>query len=77
MPETTASEVSTDAPAGVATAISVARMSQPCGYCGGYHLAVCPRVKAIEYHPNGMVARVEFHADWGIGDGTETAPCAL
>ena len=34
-----------------------------CPYCGNIHDGVCPKVKAIEYHPNGTVKRVEFH-DW-------------
>lgn len=33
----------------------------PCKWCGRLHLEVCPRVKAIEYHENGTVKRVEFH----------------
>lgn len=28
-----------------------------------FHSGLCPRVKAIEYHPNGTVKRVEFHGD--------------
>jgi hypothetical protein len=37
-----------------------------CPYCTGPHNAVfhggfCPRVRAIEYHENGTVRRVEFH----------------
>jgi hypothetical protein len=37
-----------------------------CPYCSGPHSGVihggpCPRVKAIEYHANGTVKRVEFH----------------
>lgn len=31
-----------------------------CRWCGWAHAGVCPRVKAIEYHPNGEVKRVEF-----------------
>lgn len=31
-----------------------------CGWCNGYHSGRCPKVKAIEYHPNGTVKRVEF-----------------
>ncbi len=31
-----------------------------CPYCNGIHAGVCPRVKAIEYHENGNVKRVEF-----------------
>lgn len=32
-----------------------------CPWCGGIHSATCPRVKALEYGPNGQVTRVEFH----------------
>jgi len=36
---------------------------QPCRYCGSTlpHPGICPSVKAIEYHPDGTVKRVEFH----------------
>lgn len=34
-----------------------------CEWCGVIHLtSKCPQVKAIEYHPNGRVKRVEFHS---------------
>ena len=43
--------------------------SQPgaCGWCSTpwsvvFHGGPCPQIKAIEYHPNGTIARVE-HAD--------------
>lgn len=37
-----------------------------CPYCSGpsqavFHGGTCPLVKAIEYHPDGGVKRVEFH----------------
>jgi hypothetical protein len=32
-----------------------------CSYCGFYHSATCPRVKAIEYHENGLIKRIEFY----------------
>lgn len=32
-----------------------------CGHCGGWHEGMCPRVKSIEYHRDGSVARVEYH----------------
>ena len=31
-----------------------------CPYCGLHHDKQCPSVKAIEYHPDGTVKRVEF-----------------
>lgn len=39
---------------------SNAAQSDKCRYCGNYHGPLCPDVKAIEYHPNGTVKRVEF-----------------
>lgn len=37
--------------------------TNPCQWCGvlHYHQGICPRVKAIEYHGNGSIKRVEFH----------------
>ena len=34
-----------------------------CYYCGLYHDDVCGRVESIEYHPNGTVRKITFHAD--------------
>ena len=31
-----------------------------CPYCGMIHQSTCPRIKAIEYHQDGTVKRVEF-----------------
>lgn len=32
-----------------------------CPYCGqNQHEAICPRIKAIEHHPDGKISRVEF-----------------
>ncbi len=42
-----------------------------CTYCGNIHAHTCPRVRAMEYHPNGALARVEFWPD------TLTAPTKL
>jgi hypothetical protein len=33
-----------------------------CQWCGLMHKATCPRVSAIEYHQDGTIKRVEFHA---------------
>lgn len=32
-----------------------------CPYCGMGHSSICPRVRAIEYHPDGSTKRVEFY----------------
>ncbi len=29
-------------------------------YSATFHNGPCPRIKAIEYHPNGSVKRIEF-----------------
>ncbi len=39
-----------------------------CPHCSGpfnavYHTGACPRIKAIEYHPNGTLKRIEFRED--------------
>lgn len=39
-----------------------------CPHCSGpfsatIHSGACPRVKAIEYHPDGAVKRVELHPE--------------
>ena len=33
---------------------------EKCGFCGESHGVKCPTVKAVEYHANGKVKRVEF-----------------
>lgn len=44
--------------------------SGACGHCGVYHSGPCPRVKAIEYYPNGTIKRVEYHAPQPVVSGT-------
>lgn len=41
-----------------------------CNHCGGRHARACPRVKRMEFHPNGALASVEFWADgkWPSGE---------
>lgn len=34
-----------------------------CEYCDGFHTGSCSRIKAIEYHDDGTVKRVELHPD--------------
>jgi hypothetical protein len=43
-------------------------MPKPCPWCSGpwskvYHGGVCPRVRAIEYHPSGAIKRIEFRPE--------------
>lgn len=38
-----------------------------CQYCRAVasHTALnCPRVRAVEYHPDGILKRIEFHEEW-------------
>lgn len=35
-----------------------------CTHCGGRHTRACPRVKRLQFHPNGQLAAVEF---WPAG----------
>lgn len=34
-----------------------------CDHCGGAHARSCPKVRRIEFHPNGQLAGVEFWPD--------------
>jgi hypothetical protein len=34
---------------------------KPCGHCGMWHAGSCPRIKSIEYYPDGTVRRLEYH----------------
>lgn len=39
--------------------------SQPCPYCSGngvtvYHNGQCPKIKSVEYHPDGTVKKIEY-----------------
>lgn len=44
-----------------------------CPWCSGangyviHNSGVCPKVKAIEYHPNGSIKRVEFKTEQSVG----------
>lgn len=47
-----------------------------CNWCGNYHGVKCPEVKALEFHPDGTIKRVEFttaadypQPDWKIDVG--------
>ena len=48
-----------------------------CDYCGMIHLfTTCPRIRAIEYHENGAIKRVEFHEPRVTATGDPNAPLA-
>lgn len=44
------------------TASQFAKHAVPCPHCGLVHTTTCSRIKAIEYHSDGTVKRVEFHS---------------
>jgi hypothetical protein len=31
-----------------------------CGYCGAYHVGICPRIEEIERYPDGTAKRIKF-----------------
>lgn len=43
-------------------AAAVARIA-PCSHCGGRHARACPRVRQMQFHPNGALAGVTFWPD--------------
>ena len=45
-----------------ALALEVAKIPA-CAHCGGRHVRACPRIKRMQWHPNGTIASVEFWAD--------------
>lgn len=48
-------------------------MGMTCQYCAMHHSGVCPRIKAIEYRPDGSIGRVEFHGPRPIEHSIATA----
>lgn len=36
---------------------------KPCAHCGGWHARACPRIRRMEFHPNDVLAAVEFWPD--------------
>lgn len=36
-------------------------MTNTCPHCGLIHQTTCQRIKAMEYHSDGSVKRIEFH----------------
>ncbi len=47
----------------MSTIIASTNAAPPCGWCGRYHGPRCPIIKALEYHPDGSIKRVEY-LDW-------------
>jgi hypothetical protein len=42
--------------------------ARQCKHCLGAHARACPRVRRLEWHPNGQLAAVEF---WQAGQWPE------
>lgn len=55
------------------TAVQIAA----CGHCGRIHGAVCSRVKAIEYYPDGRIKRVEYVAEQAWPSVTTTPTISI
>ena len=51
-------------------------MSDKCPHCGIIHETTCPRIRALEYHPDGSLKRVEFHGQMPLAIGTLLGPPA-
>ena len=47
-----------------------------CPHCGAAHRTTCPLVKAIEYHPNGQIKRIEFRDPQPMVTGPHQQPFA-
>jgi hypothetical protein len=39
-----------------------------CNHCGMWHQGICSRIKSIEYYPNGMIKRIEYHDQFASVD---------
>jgi hypothetical protein len=55
------------------TAVVPGMKLESCPWCDGSHTGRCPQVKALEYHENGQVKRVEYY-DWGASLGIQAEP---
>jgi hypothetical protein len=44
-----------------------------CEWCGQSHTAKCPLIKAVEYHENGTIKRIEFLTQ-DAADGSKRFP---
>lgn len=40
--------------------MNTTNIDKSCPYCGNNHSGVCPRVKSIEYFPDGTIKKVDF-----------------
>lgn len=44
----------------------------PCRWCGNVqHTGLCPRVKAIDYYPDGTIKHVTFFSQWAAPGKTK------
>jgi len=49
--------------------------TSPCPHCGFIHQTTCPRIKSMEYYPDGIVVkRIEFHEPKPVVLGKENLP---
>jgi hypothetical protein len=48
---------------------------KPCQWCGAHHInIICPRVKAIDFYPDGTHKRVEFKTEMDYVQLQHVAP---
>lgn len=45
-----------------------------CPHCGLMHETTCPRIRSVEYHENGTIKRIEFHAPQPVSAAPMQAP---
>ena len=50
---------------------------ETCPHCGGIHNGRCHRIKAIEYHENGTVKRIEYHSEPRSFDWQDIEPVVM
>jgi hypothetical protein len=48
-----------------------------CSYCGGWHTGMCPRIKSIDYYPDGSIKHVELVHPHPVGSGTWPAHVSI
>lgn len=48
-----------------------------CPHCGMIHQTTCPRIRAIDYNPDGSVKRIEFHAPMPLSVPPQPLPITI
>lgn len=53
----------------MASITDVMQTPKACGHCGMWHGPVCPRIKAVDYYPDGSIKRVEYREPETVASG--------